>query len=211
MSKSKFLGVALATFVAFAFTGCDEVKGLFSSIKEPLVNIELDNKLNPILVIQSQDNETIINAVKLNRGNCDIVLYETSKESLLAYARANRDRVFFKGIEGFDVLARITFVKNGEAIEFESMSDLWFSGGGLKFYNSSRTKLPLFGDTDGLALYNGLDEASKRAFVSVYPVKLPYGEKFNPRPNCAVNKIIEVELETNGGTFTYNFEKGGIQ
>lgn len=207
MSKSKFLGVALATFVAFAFTGCDEVKGLFSSIKEPLVNIELDNKLNPILVIQSQDNETIINAVKLNRGNCDVVLYETSEESLLAYARANRDRVFFKGL---GTLARITFVKNGEAIEFESMSDLWFSEKGLEFYGD-RTKIPLFSDTDGLALYNGLDEASKRAFVSVYPVKLPYGEKFNPRPNCAVNKIIEVELETNGGTFTYNFEKGGIQ
>ena len=205
MSKSKFLGVALATFVAFAFTGCDEVKGLFSSIKEPLVNIELDNQLNPILVIQSQDNETIINAVKLNRGNCDVVLYETSKESLLAYARANRDRVFFKK----ETHARITFVKNGEAIEFESMSDLEFSEKGLSL--GGRTKLPLFSDTDGLALYNGLDEASKRAFVSVYPVKLPYGEKFNPRPNCAVNKIIEVELETNGGTFTYNFEKGGIQ
>ena len=206
MSKSKFLGVALATFVAFAFTGCDEVKGLFSSIKEPLVNIELDNKLNPILVIQSQDNETIINAVKLNRGNCGLVLYETSEESLLAYARANRDRVFFVGrYPG----ARITFVKNGEVIEFESMSDLGFGTKGLSL--GGRTKLPLFGDTDGLALYNSLDEASKRAFVSVYPVKLPYGEKFNPRPNCAVNKIIEVELETNGGTFTYNFEKGGIQ
>lgn len=206
MSKSKFLGVALATFVAFAFTGCDEVKGLFSSIKEPLVNIELDNQLNPILVIQSQDNETIINTVKLNRGNCGLVLYETSKESLLAYARANRDRVFFKK----ETHARITFVKNGEAIEFESMSDLEFSEKGLSL-EGGRTKLPLFSDTDGLALYNGLDEASKRAFVSVYPVKLPYGEKFNPRPNCAVNKIIEVELETNGGTFTYNFEKGGIQ
>ena len=206
MSKSKFLGVALATFVAFAFTGCDEVKGLFSSIKEPLVNIELDNKLNPILVIQSQDNETIINAVKLNRGNCGLVLYETSEESLLAYARANRDRVFFVGrYPG----ARITFVKNGEVIEFESMSDLGFGTKGLSL--GGRTKLPLFGDTDGLALYNSLDEASKRAFVSVYPVKLPYGEKFNPRPNCAVNKIIEVELETNGGTFTYNFEKGGLQ
>lgn len=207
MSKSKFLGVALATFVAFAFTGCDEVKGLFSSIKEPLVNIELDNKLNPILVIQSQDNEAIINAVKLNRGNCRVVLYETSEESLLAYARANRDRVFFN--DGSSA-ARITFVKNGEAIEFESMGDLHFSEEGLTFYGR-RTNLPLFSDTDGLALYNGLDEASKRAFVSVYPVKLPYGEKFNPRPNCAVNKIIEVELETNGGTFTYNFEKGGIQ
>ena len=207
MSKSKFLGVALATFVAFAFTGCDEVKGLFSSIKEPLVNIELDDKLNPILVIQSQDNETIINAVKLNRGNCRVVLYETSEESLLAYARANRDRVFFK--DG-SWAARITFVKNGEAIEFESMGDLRFGEKGLSL-EGGRTKLPLFGDTDGLALYNGLDEASKRAFVSVYPVKLPYGEKFNPRPNCAVNKIIEVELETNGGTFTYNFEKGGIQ
>ena len=211
MSKSKFVGVALATFVAFAFTGCDEVKGLFSSIKEPLVNIELDNQLNPILVIQSQDNETIINAVKLNRGNCGLVLYETSKESLLAYARANRDRVFFKGISGFGVLARITFVKNGEAIEFESMSDLLFREKGLSLGAFGKTKLPLFSDTDGLALYNGLDEASKRAFVSVYPVKLPYGEKFNPRPNCAVNKIIEVELDTNGGTFTYNFEKGGNQ
>ena len=206
MSKSKFLGVALATFVAFAFTGCDEVKGLFSSIKEPLVNIELDNQLNPILVIQSQDNETVINAVKLNRGNCGVVIYETSEESLLAYARTNRDRVFFKKEE---TRARITFVKNGEAIEFESMGSLWFDEKGLSL--NGRTKLPLFSDTDGLALYNGLDEASKRAFVSVYPVKLPYGEKFNPRPNCAVNKIIEVELETNGGTFTYNFEKGGIQ
>ena len=206
MSKSNFLGVALATFVAFAFTGCDEVKGLFSSIKEPLVNIELDNRLNPILVIQSQDNETIINAVKLNRGNCGVVIYETSEESLLAYARANRDRVFFVGrYPG----ARITFVKNGEVIEFESMGDLGFGEKGLSL--GGRTKLPLFSDTDGLALYNSLDEASKRAFVSVYPVKLPYGEKFNPRPNCAVNKIIEVELETNGGTFTYNFEKGGIQ
>lgn len=207
MSKSKFLGVALATFVAFAFTGCDEVKGLFSSIKEPLVNIELDNRLNPVLVIQSQDNETIINAVKLNRGNCGVVLYETSEESLLAYARANRDRVFFMGNYP---QARITFVKNGEAIEFESMGDLYFRKKGLSFAGGNG-KIPLFSDTDGLALYNGLDEASKRAFVSVYPVKLPYGEKFNPRPNCAVNKIIEVELETNGGTFTYNFEKGGIQ
>lgn len=206
MSKSKFLGVALATFVAFAFTGCDEVKGLFSSIKEPLVNIELDNQLNPILVIQSQDNETIINAVKLNRGNCGLVLYETSEESLLAYARANRDRVFFRGKHPD---ARITFVKNGGTIEFESMGSLWFGEKGLSL--NGRTKLPLFSDTDGLALYNGLDEASKRTFVSVYPVKLPYGEKFNPRPNCAFNKIIEVELETNGGTFTYNFEKGGIQ
>lgn len=201
MSKSKFLGVA------FAFTGCDEVKGLFSSIKEPLVNIELDNRLNPVLVIQSQDNETIINAVKLNRGNCGVVLYETSEESLLAYARANRDRVFFMGNYP---QARITFVKNGEAIEFESMGDLYFRKKGLSFAGGNG-KIPLFSDTDGLALYNGLDEASKRAFVSVYPVKLPYGEKFNPRPNCAVNKIIEVELETNGGTFTYNFEKGGIQ
>ena len=209
MSKSNFLGVALATFVAFAFTGCDEVKGLFSSIKEPLVNIELDNQLNPILVIQSQDNETVINAVKLNRGNCRVVLYETSEESLLAYARANRDRVFFK--DGSSA-ARITFVKNGEAIEFESMGDLSFGDKGIYFNDFwANTKIPLFSDTDGLALYNGLDEASKRAFVSVYPVKLPYGEKFNPRPNCAVNKIIEVELETNGGTFTYNFEKGGIQ
>lgn len=205
--KPKILGVAFATFVGLIFTACDEVKGIFASIEEPLVTIELDKRFNPVLVIQSQDNETVINAVKLNRGNCGVVIYETSKESLLAYARAYRDRVFFKENALFGFYATITFLENGKPITLNGMGDLEFGSNGLNL--SGNAKIPLY--TDGLALYNSLDEASKSALISVYPVKLPYGEKFYPRPDCSADKIIEVELETNGGTFTYNFEQGGVR
>lgn len=207
--KPKILGVAFATFVGLTFTACDEVKGIFASIEEPLVTIELDDRFNLALVIQSQDNETVINAVKLNRGNCGVVIYETSRESLLAYARAYRDRVFFKKNS---LYATITFLENGKAITLNGMGDLRFP---LDY--ESKQEVSIDGNanvrlyTDGLALYNSLDEASKSAFISVYPVKLPYGEKFYPRPDCSADKIIEVELETNGGTFTYNFEQGGVR
>lgn len=75
MSKSKFLGVALATYVAFAFMGCDEVKGLAASvsIEEPLVEIAYNpNTGYPYLHIQSQDNDTVIEDIIINRGNCEV-------------------------------------------------------------------------------------------------------------------------------------------
>ena len=205
MSKSKFVGVALATLVAFVFVACDEVKSLFSSIEEPLVGIEMDDRFNLVLFIQSQDNETIIESVKLNRGNCGVAIYETNKESLLAYARANRDRVVFLG-NSLD--ARIDFVQNGQVVHFDVMASLRFGENGLEF-NRGRTQFPEY--SNKLTFYNSLDEASKSAFASIYPVKLPYGEKIIPKINCAADKIIEVELVTNGGTFTYNLEQGGIR
>ena len=72
--KSKFLGVALATCVVFAFTGCDEVKGLAASvsIEEPLVEIAYTNSGVPYLRIQSQDNDTVIEDIIINRGNCAV-------------------------------------------------------------------------------------------------------------------------------------------
>ena len=205
MSKSKFVGVALATLVAFVFVACDEVKSLFSSIEEPLVGIEMDDRFNLVLFIQSQDNETIIESVKLNRGNCGVALYETSAESLLAYARANRDRVVFLGNS---LNAGINFVQNGQAVSMDGMASLKFGENGLKF-SSGKTQFQVF--SNDLSPYQSLDEASKSAFASIYPVKLPYGEKIIPKINCAADKIIEVELVTNGGTFTYNLEQGGVR
>ena len=86
MSKSKFLGVALATFVAFAFTGCDEVKGLAASvsIEEPLVEIAYDNSGNPYLRIQSQDNDTVIEDIIINRGNCAVWKWEGGEFGIYA-------------------------------------------------------------------------------------------------------------------------------
>ena len=86
MSKSKFLGVALATFVAFAFTGCDEVKGLAASvsIEEPLVEIAYNKNGYPYLRIQSQDNDTVIEDIIINRGNCAVWKWEGGEFGIYA-------------------------------------------------------------------------------------------------------------------------------
>ncbi len=77
-SKIQIFGVALATLVAFGFTGCDEVKSLAASvsIEEPLVTIEYNSQGQPYLSVQSQDNDTIIEDVIINRGNCETDEYE---------------------------------------------------------------------------------------------------------------------------------------
>ncbi len=215
VSKLKFLGVAAGVARKFAsltaatltaavcFAGCDDVKSLASSIsvEEPLVHMEFNNRGNPYLVIQSQDNETSINSVKLNRGNCGVELYRTTEESLVAYARANKDRVLFDKSD-----AKINFVYNGQLGQFDDFKPYLFfdESDGFSVYGNKSLY------TNDLPIYNGLDEASKAAFVSVYPVKLPYGEKFSPKINCDASKIIEVELDVNGATLTYNFNQGGL-
>lgn len=192
------LKIALA-FIVLGLVGCDEMKSLFSSIEEPLVTTEYNSRGYLRLFIQSQDNETIIEEVKLNRGNCGVTIYETNAESLLAYARANRDRVVFLGNS---LNARIDFVRNGQVVTMDGMATLKFGENGLEF-NRGETKFQAL--SNDLSPYQSLDEASKSAFVSLYPKKLPYGEKFSPGINCAADKIIEVELVANGSTFTYKF------
>ena len=90
--KSKFLGVALATFVAFAFTGCDEVKGLAASvsIEEPLVEIAYTNSGVPYLHIQSQDNDTVIEDIIINRGNCAVFKWIRDDMNIYATEEACR-------------------------------------------------------------------------------------------------------------------------
>lgn len=141
MSKSKFLGVALATFVAFAFTGCDEVKGLAASvsIEEPLVEIAYGQDGRPYLRIQSQDNDTVIEDIIINRGNCAV-----------------------------------------------------FKWKGWRLY-----------PTEEACRKDGKTEECK----PMYPKKLPYGERFEPRYECRADTIIEVELVVNGGGhLTYKFK-----
>ncbi len=101
MSKSKFLGVALATFVAFAFTGCDEVKGLATSvsIEEPLVEIAYDNSGEPYLSIQSQDNDTVIEDVIINRGNCAVFKWMRDSGSFVYATKELCEKTMFDKIE----------------------------------------------------------------------------------------------------------------
>ena len=88
-SKIQIFGVALATLMAFGFTGCDEVKSLAASvsIEEPLVTIEYNSQGQPYLSVQSQDNDTIIEDVIINRGNCEIGKYENKDPFWISIGR----------------------------------------------------------------------------------------------------------------------------
>ena len=87
ISKLKVLGVAVSLVTATCLvTGCgddnellDEAKELVTSIsvEAPSVQIEskMDNNFNTkhYLKIQSKDENTIINNIKINRGNCGVL------------------------------------------------------------------------------------------------------------------------------------------
>ncbi len=76
----------LATFATATLTGCDEAKSLAASvsIEEPLVEIAYSDRGTPYLRIQSQDNETIIEDIIINRGNCEKHEYRI-KDSIFYY------------------------------------------------------------------------------------------------------------------------------
>lgn len=200
-SVANFAAKVALMLVAFGLVGCDEVKSIFSSIEEPIVQVESGFNSNlrryDKLVIQSQDNEMIIESITLNRGNCPVALYEITEESFTGYVKANPERAFvveYRGIE-----PHLKNKDSDELYRYENLPkcNVWHDG--LSCYG-----FPFYIMSDDIDAYNKMDTASQQAFVSLYPVKLPYGEKFSPVINCNASKIIEVELKTNGGTFTFN-------
>ena len=66
--RHSFLKMATLAFIALGFVACesDSVGG----IKKPLVYKNFDKQLKPYYVIQSQDDNTIIEDYVVNRGNC---------------------------------------------------------------------------------------------------------------------------------------------
>ncbi|MGX3012039.1 hypothetical protein ACWIUD_10885 [Helicobacter sp. 23-1044] len=85
------------------------------SIEAPLLTIDFDKDYDPYFVIQSQDNNTIIEDIILNRGNCGVVKYKEDYDMAKAYRELNGNKLK---------------TKNGQLVEM--------SGGILSsdFYNS---------------------------------------------------------------------------
>ena len=153
----------LASFTTATLTGCDEAKSLVASvsIEEPLVEIAYSNGGRPYLLIQSQDNDTVIEDVIINRGNCAINKW---------ISKANTPQTYMESYMTEELCKEDLKNINGEC-------------------------------------------------KSMYPVKLPYGERFSPshgirgemlfHPSlkCMISEIIEVELVVNGGgRLTYKFK-----
>lgn len=196
--KSKFVGVALATFMAFAFMGCDEAsdaakKALASvSIEQPVVSIEGEyyegynayfqkvGDIRKFVKIQSKDNKTIINGINANRGNCATVKYEIDKKKLQAYANANPDKVLLNGGAQLQTTS-------GELVKPKD-----------RIYS------------DDLSFYESLNEQSKAVYGG-FPIELPFGEikKFYQGLfKCKIDTIIEIELIVNdGASISYSFDQ----
>lgn len=205
--KTKFVGVALATFVALGISACDEAseagKKLMASVsvEQPLVSIEskaVEKMVNVPLFgamgsgeytakyfikVTSKDNETALENIIINRGNCGVKKYQLNKQAYQNYAKENPDYAFAG--EGTRLAT-----KSGELV---------------------KAKQGIFSDNKSLEYYNDLEDKAK-ALYELAPefsgAKLPFGSSAIFYPNCKVDSIIELELMANGGSFTYSFNQG---
>ena len=183
----------LATFATATLTGCDEAKSLAASvsIEEPLVEIAYNSNGYSYLSIQSQDNETSIEDIIINRGNCLVEKYElvgNLTEQFKKYCATHPDRCG-KDITSWSYDTKLR-TQSGELFQ---LNGSWSA---------------LFSDEKSMDYYNALDDESKTLYKPIYPIKLPYGKKFSPNyTNCSADTIIEVELVVNGGgRLTYKFK-----
>ena len=196
--KSKFLGVALATYVALGISACDEAsdaakKALASvSIEQPLVSIESEyydeltlfgrqEGIRKFVKIQSKDNNTIINGINANRGNCATLKYQIDNKKLKTYANANPDKVLLNGGTQLQTAS-------GELVNPKD-----------RIYSND------------LSFYESLNEQSKAVYKSGFPVTMPFGKTekyYQGFFECKIDTIIELELIVNdGGSIAYSFEQ----
>ena len=137
---TKLLKVCVLGFMALGFVACDEVSNAVESatkegkkiaqalsIEQPLLGVDIDKyNFKPYLYIQSQDNNTIIEDIIINRGNCAVIKYKQDYDMASAYEELNGDKLK---------------TKNGQSVEMRNY--IWSKH--LDFYNSL--------DADSKAVY----------------------------------------------------------
>ena len=197
-SAKKFTAATFATLTAaVCFAGCDEAKDLADSakslaasvsIEQPTVSIEseyynswLGDGIREFVKVQSKDNNTVIEGINANRGNCATLKYEIDDKKLKAYGDANPDKVLLNGGTQLQTTS-------GQLIKPKD-----------KIY------------ADDLGYYESLNEQSKATYRSFFPAKMPFGEiekYYQGFFKCKIDTIIEIELAVNGGSLSYSFEQG---
>lgn len=109
-------------FLAFGLSACDKISEAVDSaskavdsatqegkkiakalsIEAPLLAIDYDKDYDPYFVIQSQDNNTIIEDIIINRGNCGVIKYERDYDMAKAYRELNGDNLKTKNGQSVD-------------------------------------------------------------------------------------------------------------
>lgn len=204
--KNLILKQVAIVLVALGFTACDEVsdagkKVIASvSIEQPIVTVEhklVEQKMQMFgittgtgqysnvgyIKIVSKDNNTELQNVIVNRGNCGVKRYQLNNQAYKEFAAQNPDNIFAG--EG----AKLN-TKSGELVKAQKI---------------------IYSDSKGMAYYENLDEKSKALYELASEFrgeKLPFGSSAIFYPNCKADSIIELEVMANGGSFTYGFGQG---
>lgn len=190
MSKS-FLKLSAIALVAMGFVACSEESRL--GIKKPLVFPTMDNYGKIYYAIQSQDENTAIEDIIVNRGNCGIGLDQYKYDSDLEKQHQKElcSKYKDKGI----------CIDNGKSLKLE------------KILNKKGEEVPLliYMRRVTLSTYNDyIHDDFKKLYKKIEPKKLGYGETMKiDAGRCDSSNIMEVQLILNGGKkVTYNL-KGG--
>lgn len=190
-----FLLAALA-LVSMGFVACSEESRL--GIKKPLVFPTMDNYGKIYYAIQSQDENTAIEDIIVNRGNCgsglNLPQYKYDYDLVEPHTKELCAKYKDKGICGlyFNNEQRVYNVLDRQ---------------GKKMNRKSKIYLDKKEDVD---YFNNLHDDFKKLYSKVEPRKLGYGETMKiDIGECNSSNIMEVQLILNGGKkVTYNL-KGG--
>ncbi len=189
---TKLLKVFLLGFLALGFVACDKVSEVVDSaskavdtatkegkkfakalsIEQPLLGVEFNEMFSiSQLYIQSQDSNTIIEDIIINRGNCAVVKYKTDYDMESAYRELNGNKLK---------------TKSGQSVEM--VNNIWSDNMG--FYNSL--------DDDSKSIYKPTFPV-KLTYGKKFIVPYWYVGLFDYRQSCKIEDIIEVEVVVNGG------------
>ena len=192
---TKLLKIFVLVFMALGFVACDEVSEVVDSaskavdtatkegkkfaqalsIEQPLLRTEFNDKGDDIIFyIQSQDNNTIIEDIIINRGNCSVIKYVADRDMIRAYRELNGN------------MLKTTSGKSVEITEFISPYIYNLLDADSKSVYKSIFPIKLtYGKKFELLPYQSIDRS-----IDFWGFK---------RRDCKTDDIIEVEVVVNGG------------
>ena len=136
-----------------------------------------------LISIISKDNNTQIQDVVVNRGNCPIFKYRgINKTKLKEYA---------------DKYPQNVKIINGKEVVYLSKKD----GGDTEVKNISKN------DKKTVEYLNSLTDEARDVYDYVFPFTLNFGEKKTLNIGCDYSTVLEVVVQTNGGLIKYDMSR----
>lgn len=133
-----------------------------------------------LITIISKDNNTEIKNIVINRGNCPVFRYPGVNETKLK-EYANKYPQNVKLIDGQEEF--YLSKKDGSEVD-------------IRFINRS--------DKETIEYLDSLTDEARAVFYDMLPFTINFGEKRTFSIDCDYSTVLEVTIETNGGTFEYN-------